>query len=264
MTTTDTQTFLDELRTRLSNAPDGVDTATIEAAINALADPEEERVKIWFLLDRSGSMQPVASDVVGGFNQFVADQAAKPGKARLTAVQFDSDNPFEIILDRSRIDRVPELTSAVYWARSMTPLYDALGMLIERADRRIKRRVKENRPAEDQLVVVFTDGLENASRKFSLRQVFDMVRDRMDQDWTFVFMGANQDSYAEGAKIGLDDGNVQNYSPDSDNVALAYESMNRATSDFRSKPRSQRIADKADFFGGLKEAEQEMRRSKNQ
>ncbi len=75
--------------------------------------------------------------------------------------------------------------------------------------------------------------------------------------------GANQDSYAEGAKIGLDDGNVQNYSPDSDNVALAYVSMNRATSDFRSKPRSQRIADKADFFGGLKEAEQEMRLSKN-
>ena len=81
MTTTDTQTFLDGLRTQLSNAPDGVDTATIEAAIDALASPEEERVKIWFLLDRSGSMQPVVGDVIGGFNQFVADQAAKPGKS---------------------------------------------------------------------------------------------------------------------------------------------------------------------------------------
>ena len=107
------------------------------AALEALAGPAEERVKIWFLLDRSGSMQPVASDVIGGFNQFVVDQAAKPGKARLTAVQFDGDNPFEIILDRCRIGNVPELTSGVYWARSMTPLYDALGMLIERADRQL-------------------------------------------------------------------------------------------------------------------------------
>ena len=263
MTTTDTQTFLDGLRTQLSNAPDGVDTSTIEAAINALANSEEERVKIWFLLDRSGSMQPVASDVVGGFNQFVADQAAKPGKARLTAVQFDSDNPFEIILDRSRIDRVPELTSAVYWARSMTPLYDALGMLIERADRRIKRRVKENRPAEDQLVVVFTDGLENASRKFNLRQVFDMVRDRMDQDWTFVFMGANQDSYAEGGHIGLVDGNIQDYAATPESVAAAFRSMSRATREYRGKPRFSRVADKERFFGGLKEAEEALRNKKS-
>ena len=263
MATTDTQTFLDGLRTQLSNAPDGVDTSTIEAAINALANSEEERVKIWFLLDRSGSMQPVASDVVGGFNQFVADQAAKPGKARLTAVQFDSDNPFEIILDRSRIDRVPELTSAVYWARSMTPLYDALGMLIERADRRIKRRVKENRPAEDQLVVVFTDGLENASRKFSLRQVFDMVRDRMDQDWTFVFMGANQDSYAEGGHIGLVDGNIQDYAATPESVAAAFDSMSRATREYRGKPRFSRVADKERFFGGLKEAEEALRNKKS-
>ena len=262
MTTTDTQTFLDGLRTQLSNAPDGVDTATIEAAINALANSEEERVKIWFLLDRSGSMQPVASDVVGGFNQFVADQAAKPGKARLTAVQFDSDNPFEIILDRSRIDRGPELTSAVYWARSMTPLYDALGMLIERADRRIKRRVKENRPAEDQLVVVFTDGLENASRKFNLRQVFDMVRDRMDQDWTFVFMGANQDSYAEGGKIGMTTGNVQDYAATPESVDAAFGSMSRATREFREKNRRQRIADKEQFFGGVKEAEEALQNKK--
>ena len=70
MTTTDTQTFIDELRTQLSNAPDGVDTATIEAAINALVNPEEEQVKVWFLLDRSGSMQPVASDVRRVSRQF--------------------------------------------------------------------------------------------------------------------------------------------------------------------------------------------------
>ena len=263
MTGNEVETFIDNLKQQLKDAPDGVDVTKIEQALANLADPETERVKIWFLLDRSGSMQGLTEDVVGGFNQFVADQVLKPGKARLTAVQFDGTDPFEMIVDARRINDVPELTSDVYQPRGVTPLYDALGHLIKSADRRISYRAEKGRPEEDQLVIVFTDGLENASTKFERSKIFELIQDRMNADWTFVFMGANQDSYAEGAKIGLDDGNVQNYSSDSDNVALAYESMNRATSDFRSKPRSQRIADKADFFGGLKEAEQEMRRSKN-
>jgi|TARA_B100001971_G_C18087454_1_gene481717 Mg-chelatase subunit ChlD len=224
---------------------------------------EQNRVKIWFLLDRSGSMAPVAEDVIGGFNHFLTNQADQAGECRMTVVQFDSEDPFEVIAAGKKPGDVPELNHSVYQPRSMTPLYDSMGRLIKRADERIARRAKAEKPAEDQLVVVFTDGLENDSRRYDRPEIFELVKKRQDEDWTFVFMGANQDSYAEGAKIGLDDGNVQNYSSDSDNVALAYESMNRATSDFRSKPRSQRIADKADFFGGLKEAEQEMRRSKN-
>ena len=82
MTTTDTNTFIESIKQQLINAPEGVDTSTLVAALEVLANPEEERVKIWFLLDRSGSMQHLTEDVIGGFNQFLDDQKTKPGKVR--------------------------------------------------------------------------------------------------------------------------------------------------------------------------------------
>lgn len=229
-----------------------------------MAKKIQDRAKIWFLLDRSGSMTSVAEDVIGGFNHFLAEQAARTGECRMTVVQFDSEDPFEVIADGKKPGDVPELNDSVYQPRGLTPLYDAMGKLIERADKRIARRAKAEKPAEDQLVVVFTDGLENDSRRYDRPGVFELVKKRQDEDWTFVFLGANQDSYIEGGKIGLDDGNVQNYAANSDNIAMAYESMNRATNDFRGKSHKQRVADKADFFGGLKEAELEMMRHKRQ
>ena len=255
MTGEETETFIDNLKQQLKNAPEGVDITKVEQALVNLVNPEIERVKIWFLLDRSGSMEGLAGDVVGGFNQFVADQAEKPGKARLTAVQFDGGDPFEVIVDAKRISQVPPLTSEVYQPRGVTPLYDAVGKLIGSADERIIQRKEKNWPEEDQLVIVFTDGLENASRKFGRRKVFDLITDRMDAGWTFVFMGANQDSYAEGHKIGLVDGNVQNYAATPESVKVAFSSVSRASMEFRGKSRYQRGMDRDDFFGGVKEAE---------
>jgi len=239
----------------LSNAPEGVDTSGLTDAMKKLTDPGEEWVKIWFLLDRSGSMQGLTEDVIGGFNQFVNDQAAKPGKARLTTVQFDGGDPFEVIIDAKRISKVPALTSDVYQPRGVTPLYDAVGRLITTADQRITSREERELPEEDQLVIVFTDGLENASREFGRSQVFDLIKDRMDAGWTFVFMGANQDSYAEGHKIGLVDGNVQNYAATPESIKVAFSSVSRASVEFRNKGRLQRNQDREDFFGGVKEAE---------
>ena len=255
MTGNETETFINNLKQQLKDAPDGVDITKIEQALANLADPETERVKIWFLLDRSGSMQGLTEDVVGGFNQFVADQVLKPGKARLTAVQFDGTDPFEMIVDARRINDVPELTSDVYQPRGVTPLYDALGHLIKSADRRISYRAEKGRPEEDQLVIVFTDGLENASTKFERSKIFELIQDRMNAGWTFVFMGANQDSYAEGHKIGLVDGNVQNYAATPESVKVAFSSVSRASMEFRDKSRYQRGMDRDDFFGGVKEAE---------
>jgi Mg-chelatase subunit ChlD len=263
------QALIDGLKQQIANAPEGLDTSALEKAVAALkaadlsSTIEDERVKIWFLLDRSGSMGDVAEDVIGGFNQFVTEQAAKPGKARLTAVQFDGTDPFEVIFDAHRVTQVPALTSTTYRPRGMTPLYDAIGRLIGRADDRIADRKTRNRPVEDQLVIVFTDGLENASLEFDRVQVFDLIKDRTDQDWTFVFMGANQDSYGEGHKMGLVDGNVQDYDATGESVAYAFLSMSRASGEYRDKSRVRRHADKDQFFGGLKEAEEALRQKKN-
>ena len=252
----DTQAFIDKLKQQLENAPEGIDTTGIADALNNLGEPDMERVKIWFLLDRSGSMQGLTEDVIGGFNQFVSDQGSKPGKARLTAIQFDGGDPFEVIIDAKRINKVDTLTSDVYQPRGVTPLYDAVGRLITAADQRIAHRAEQSWPEEDQLVIVFTDGLENASREFGRSEVFDLIKERMEAGWTFVFMGANQDSYAEGHKMGLVDGNVQDYDATPDSVKFAFSSISRASTEFRNKSRHQRVSDREQFFGDVKEAEE--------
>jgi len=260
-----TSDYLDRLRRLIAEAPDGFDVASLQSALaaaEAAGQGAGDRTKVWFLLDRSGSMQGLTDDLIGGFNQFLAEQKAKPGKARMTVVLFDSGNPFEVVVDGARIGDVPELTTATYQARGMTPLFDALGTLIEAADRRTVQRAEAGRSVEDQLVLVFTDGHENNSTRFDRERVFDMVKDRQDnRGWTFVFMGANQDSYATGGGIGLAHGSVQNFAARSDSVRASFAEFNRGVTSYRAKPRPQRIADRHDFFEGRKLAEEALQGS---
>lgn len=211
--------------------------------------------KIWFLLDRSGSMFPVRSDVVAGFNQFVSDLRAQPLDCRMSLILFDGFRPFDVVFSAQQIQTVPQLKPNDYVPDGQTPFYDALGKLVVRADSRIANRLANGEHNEDQLVVILTDGLENASLHYSQRDIANLIDDRQDEGWTFVFLGANQDSYAEGAKIGLTGGNIQNFQTSGQSIALAYDSVSRATTEYCSKTTGQRRTSTGNFFGGIKEAE---------
>lgn len=147
-------------------------------------------------------MGPIRDDIVGGFNEFLARQRETAGEARVTLVQFDSQDPFEVLIDGADLAGVADLDSAAYQPRSSTPLYDAVGRMIVRIDSEIARRSELRRAAEDQLVLIVTDGMENASTDFDRRRVFEMVAERRDRGWVFVLLGADQDVYAEGGKGG--------------------------------------------------------------
>ena len=258
MTNPSVQKFVDALQQQIRNAPTGLNTEALQDAINAIKVPEpsessvQDRVKIWFLLDRSGSMSGMAEDVISGFNGFLAKQGCGAAHTKMTLIQFDDQEPFEIVFDAQAVDRIPSLSPDIFQPRGLTPLHDAIGRLISHADERIADRAAYGDAVEDQLVIVFSDGLENASRDFSRAQVFDLIQDRTAQDWTFVFMGTNQDSYEEGRKIGLVDGNVQNYQPTGED---AFESISDASDAYRAKPRRERRRDKGVFFDGYKKAE---------
>src|SRR5262245_63093084 len=116
-------------------------------------------VHVSFLLDRSGSMSAIRDDVIGGFNQFLREQQGRSGECRMTLVQFDTQAPFEILADAARVHEVPPLDAGRYEPRSGTPLLDALGCLLDHAERRARGR------DEDPVVVVFTDGEENSSQR---------------------------------------------------------------------------------------------------
>lgn len=222
----------------------------------ALPGDEPAPVHVSFLIDRSGSMSGLESDVVGGFNRFAAEQRQQPGDCRLTLVQFDSEDPFEVIYDAAPLAEVADLTRDRYQPRGTTPLLDALGALIESADRRLAGL---GAAAEDQVVVVFTDGYENASRRWSRPALFAAVEERKAAGWSFVFMGANQDSYLEAGRIGFDRGNIQNFAADSRGAEASFRSVSRSVKTFRSAPRAKRRSLTTDYFEGRKEAEEDWR-----
>jgi hypothetical protein len=206
-----------------------------------------EAVHVSFLLDRSGSMEPIRADVIGGFNQFLREQQARPGVCRMTLVQFDSQAPFEILVDAADVQEVRPLDAARYEPRAGTPLLDALGALLEHAERRARGR------DEDAIVVVFTDGEENASACWKREAIFERIAALKARGWAFVFLGANQDAYAEGGGLGFAQGSTSSW--DARSSGTAFTQLSRSLGSFRGKGRSERVSQKLEFFEGMKEAE---------
>jgi Mg-chelatase subunit ChlD len=208
--------------------------------------PEQDA--LWFLLDRSGSMSSIADDVTGGFDQFFAEQRSLGRDLTVTLVQFDGQDPQEVVLDAVDLAAVPTLRGS-FQPRGSTPLFDALAQMLDRAE-------AAGGVGTDQLVVVLTDGYENASRRWTREEIFARITRLQEQGWTFVFLGANQDSYATGRDLGVQAGSTSNFRADRQGVALAYESLGRATREWRGKSRTARDADRGRFWGDRKEAEE--------
>jgi hypothetical protein len=220
---------------------------------------------IYFLLDRSGSMRSIASDVVGGFNSFLQEQRSMVDGARLrmTLVQFDSQEPNEVLFKRREISDVPDLTSKTFIPRSQTPLFDALGHVLAMAEGCKSSARPGTREAEEKIVIVtFTDGEENASREFSRESIFDRIDKLRHAGWAFVFLGANQDSYASGSEMGFGAANTQNFAFDRQGVAAAFESISGSMLGMRDKLYNvDKLMkyDSNDFFEGRKAAEADYR-----
>jgi Mg-chelatase subunit ChlD len=212
---------------------------------------------IYFVLDRSGSMESIASDVVGGFNAFLADQQADGADAVMTLVQFDSHDPHEVLAEALPIADVARLTSATFAPRGGTPLYDAMGHTIADATIHAEGRRSTGEPDEEILFVTFTDGQENQSREYNRATLFELVKKREEKGWTFVYLGANQDSYEEGGRIGYSAGNTQNFTASPLGTEVAFASLSRSVGTRRAKMRRGEAYDKGDLFEGDKPAEAE-------
>ena len=219
-----------------------------------MTNHDKNPVHVSVVLDRSGSMSSIADDVVGGYNEFLAKQRREAGEARVTLVQFDSDDPFEVLVDGVDLKKVQDLDRSRYEPRSTTPLFDAVGRMIARIDAGIARRKADDLPAEDQVVVIITDGLENASREYDRATVFALVDQRaQEQDWTFVFLGANQNAYEEGAKVGVAAGNTADWDASAAGTKDMFRKLSQATAAYRGKPSMQRVRDKADYLRGKRD-----------
>src|SRR5688572_5989204 len=105
-------------------------------------------------------MASIADDTIGGFNRFVTEQKAVPGDCTLTLVQFDSQDPYEVVHRAVNVADVPELTKQTFQPRASTPLLDCLGRAIVDTGQRLAAMPEAERPGKV-FVVIITDGHEN-------------------------------------------------------------------------------------------------------
>ena len=154
-----------------------------------------------FILDRSGSMNRLTDDTIGGFNSMIASQKEQDGEAYVTTVLFDDE--YEVLHDHVNIQDIKEITRRDYYARGCTALLDAVGKTINLVGQRLSETTEEERP-EKVIFVITTDGMENASQEFTKSKVKEMIEHQQDvYSWTFMFLGANIDAVGEGVSLGI-------------------------------------------------------------
>lgn len=164
---------------------------------------------IALIVDRSGSMNGVVEDTIGGVNSFIDQQRKVEGDCSVTLVQFD--DVIETIHDFIDIKDVPELTSDVYFPRNMTALLDGIGVTCNKLGEKLAAMPEEERPAKV-IVAVITDGLENASKEFTKEQIKALIEEQEGKyGWDFNFISADLDSFNEAANYGFSAGKTAMY-----------------------------------------------------
>ena len=174
-------------------------------------------------------MSGVVSDTIGGYNKFLSDQKDLEGRALLTLVLFDHN--YELVFDRVDISRVPKLDSQTYQIGGTTALNDAIGKTVNNLYQKITKTKGANVPSRI-LFLIITDGLENASREFTTKQVQEIVNDKREHyGWEFIFLGANIDSFAVGATLGTQYNS--NFTQNTKGVSNLYETISLVTTQYR-------------------------------
>lgn len=186
---------------------------------------------ITFVLDESGSMGHMEHAAREAFNEFLQEQISHGGRTWWTLVTFNShaDVRFEHIPGAE----VRPLRQGDYQPSAMTALYDALGDAITATQKRLVRSEDAGNPS-DVIVVVMTDGMENASRRWSHQRVFDVVTECEQAGWQFIFLGANQDSWSVADRLGMRRAAVSDFSADRDAAMRGMDDANYAARSYRS------------------------------
>ena len=189
-----------------------------------------------FILDESGSMFNLTDDTIGGFNSMIEKQKKEEGKALVTTYLFNGKT--KMIHDRSDLEKIALMTRDDYRPNGCTALLDAVGEAVEHIEG-IHKYAREEDIPEHTVFVITTDGMENASRKYSRPQIKELIEGKQKQGWEFIFMGANIDAVAEAGSLGIDSVHAVEYVSDVAGSAACYESMTCAISNLRaSRPLS--------------------------
>ncbi len=203
---------------------------------------------ITFILDKSGSMWGLESDTIGGFNSMLNKQKHEDGQAYLNTVLFNSK--MDYLHKNVPIEQVEELTEEDYRPGGCTALLDAVGNTISQIDE-FNNNLPDNAKPDKTIVIIITDGMENASEEYSLSQIKKLVKSKQDQgDWEFIFLGANIDAIQTAGSIGIAANRAANFNNDSRGIGVNFAAVSGVVSLTRQKsavPDDWKAAIEADY-----------------
>jgi len=192
---------------------------------------KKELTEIVFILDRSGSMSGLESDTIGGYNAMLEKQKDAPGQALISTVIFD--DRVEVLHDRLDIKGLAPITDKEYYVRGTTALLDAVGGAIHHIGNIHKYAREEDRP-KNTVIVITTDGMENASCRYNYDRVKMMIeKQKAKYGWEFIFLGANIDAVEVAGRFGIDADRASNYHADGQGTQLNYSVVSEAVYSIR-------------------------------
>lgn len=194
--------------------------------------------EIVFLIDKSGSMYGLEEDTIRGFNSMIEKQKKESGECMVTTILFNHE--ISMLYDRVKINDVPTMQAEDYVVSGCTALLDAIGFGIKHIELAQAARRMRKKPTRT-LFVITTDGMENASQKYTAEQVKRMVKKKQKKNWEFLFLGANIDTVSTAKGIGIDANRAASFVNDSKGVAANYEAISEAICAFRDKKEYEEI-----------------------
>lgn len=199
----------------------------------------KDLTEIICIIDKSGSMDAIVNDAIGGFNSFLESQKKEQGLATMTIILFDTE--YTLLTDALDVKKVRPLTRATYIPGGATALLDAVGKTIDDVGKRLSDTPENERP-ERIIVAILTDGEENSSHVYSRKQVFEKIKHQTEvYSWQFIFLAANQDAFKNAESIGIDKKFACAIDATPEGIKKSYSVVNEAVNYYR---RTGKVQDK--------------------
>jgi uncharacterized protein YegL len=194
---------------------------------------KDTHTKLVFILDASGSMQPLASDVIGGFNSFIKEQKTGTGTVDVSLVTFNSE--INTVFENKDLQSVEDLTSKSFVPSGATALLDAIGGTVDKVGKQLADTPEAERPGKV-VIVITTDGQENVSKTYTKERIAEMIKHQTEvYQWQFLFMAANQDAIMTASALNIPASRALSMANSGTATLEAYTSLSRGLTSVRSK-----------------------------
>ena len=190
---------------------------------------KNKTTELVFILDKSGSMAGMEKDTIGGFNAMLEKQKAQDGSVYITTVLFS--NYAQTLHDRKALEEIQPLTEKDYQVGGCTALLDAIGGTIEHISTIHKYARKEDIP-QHTMFVITTDGMENASTRYTKDEITALIHEKEGLGWEFLFIAANIDAVSTAKSIGIREERAANYCVETD-TDIVFEEISECISELR-------------------------------